>query len=541
VNTLSERSELHMATVAELLARSAKRYPDKLALVLPDERATYAELAERTVHIARLLLALNVERGSHVGIMMLNSVDNVASLFACGLAGSVAVPVNNRFPEQEVRHLLQDSGVSLILTSQLAADRVDRAAAALAATGPGVPGRKPEIIVADLARDTDLPVIGKAAATAAARRVTDRELYDRACSVRSGDAGLIIYTSGTTSFPKGVVLSHEAFMLWGVTMALRFSLTGADRLWDAKPFFHAGGLQGVVSTLAVGGTYLTMPFFDAEVGLRQIRDWQCTVAWPVYETIWMRMLNHPEFAASGMSSLRAIGMVGTPDQLRSVQRRLPHAAVTSSYGSTECNPAAYSTPSDPEEIRLNTVGRPAPGVELRVVDVDSDQDAAPGTVGELVYRGPTRFLRYHRDAELTAAKVDAGGWYRSGDLGSMDPDGLVRYGGRIKDMLKVGGENVAAAEIESVLVRHPAVSVAAVIGVADSDYGEVPAAFVELKPGSAAGEGELIAWCASQLARFRVPRYVRFITEWPMSATKIKKNELRELLAAELRGSGTAG
>jgi fatty-acyl-CoA synthase len=254
----------------------------------------------------------------------------------------------------------------------------------------------------------------------------------------------------------------------------------------------------------------------------------------VWETIWLQVVEHPRFREIDFSRLRDIHLVGVPERLREYQARLPGTPLTSSYGTSEGAPATFSLPGDPEEARVNTVGLPAPGVTLRVVDPETGADLPPGHSGELVYRGPMVFDGYYRDPEGTAAMMDAGGWLRSGDLGMLRDDGRLVYQGRIKDMLKVGGENVAAAEVENLLIQHPAVSLAYVVGAPDRYYNEVPAAFVELRPGMAAGEAELIDFCRGRIATFKVPRYVRFVTEWPMSATKIQKHALRESLLVEL-------
>jgi fatty-acyl-CoA synthase len=247
------------------------------------------------------------------------------------------------------------------------------------------------------------------------------------------------------------------------------------------------------------------------------------------------VLDHERFDATAIS-MREIHLVGVPERLREFQRRLESALVTSSYGTSEAAHATWTTVDDPEERRLTTVGRVAPGTELRILDPGSGRELPPGTPGELVYRGFQQFEGYYADPEGTAAAVDPEGWLHSGDGGAIDADGYVTYLGRIKDMLKVGGENVAAAEIESLLLRHPAVSIVQVVAAPDPKYSEVPAAYVELHERAAATAEELIAFCRGQIASFKLPRYVRFVRqgEWPMSATKIQKAVLRERIRAEL-------
>jgi len=231
--------------------------------------------------------------------------------------------------------------------------------------------------------------------------------------------------------------------------------------------------------------------------------------------------------------------VGSPGSLRRMQERLPTAVQVSALGGTEFGGfVSLGKAGDPLESRLTTGGRPLGRAEVRAVDPETGADVPPGAVGELLMRGPTRFLRYHDDPEATAAAIDEDGWYHSGDLGRVDADGSVAFVGRLKDMLKVGGENVAAAEIETHLLGHPAVEIVQVVGAPDERYIEVPAAYVQLRAGARAGEQELIDFCRGEIATFKVPRYVRFVEEWPMSGTKIQKFRLREQIAAELEAAG---
>jgi fatty-acyl-CoA synthase len=222
-----------------------------------------------------------------------------------------------------------------------------------------------------------------------------------------------------------------------------------------------------------------------------------------------------------------------------MQERLPQVPQVSAFGGTETGGfAVLGEAHEPLESRITTGGRPLRDCEIRCVDPETGVEVEPGVTGELLMRGPARFARYHDDPEETTRAIDAEGWFHSGDLGRIDGDGRVAFVGRLKDMLKVGGENVAAAEVESHLLTHPAVEIVQVVAAPDARYEEVPAAFVQLAPGQTAGEQELIDHCLGKIATFKVPRYVRFLEEWPMSGTKIRKVELRERIAAELAAAG---
>jgi fatty-acyl-CoA synthase len=260
-----------------------------------------------------------------------------------------------------------------------------------------------------------------------------------------------------------------------------------------------------------------------------------TVSFATFPAITQALLNHPDYHRDRWRHIRLINNVAPPDTLRMMQEQMPHTVQISAYGCTECGGVvAFNDPEDTLEQRTTTSGRPFDGIELEIRDIETGESCPSGTRGEIVVRGYNLFDGYHRDPELTAAAVDADGWFHTGDIGALSEDGRVSYLGRLKDMLKVGGENVAAVEIESYLGTHPAVSIAAVVAVPDPKYVEVAAAFLELRPGHELTEQEVIDFCRSGLASFKVPRYVRFVREWPMSATKIQKYRLQEELAAEL-------
>ncbi len=255
---------------------------------------------------------------------------------------------------------------------------------------------------------------------------------------------------------------------------------------------------------------------------------------PAFPPLTLGLLNSPGYAADSFARVRTVFTVASPEALRAMQRRMPHSVMVNAYGMTEFGGSVVMVdPADDDDARLVTQGPPFPGLEIGIRD-EAGQAVPPGGRGEIVIRGPSMFERYHNDPGKTAEVIDADGWYHSGDLGTVGDDGRLRYLGRLKDMLKVGGENVAAIEIASHLQAHPAVAVAQVTGVADEKYGEVAAAFIELSPGAALTEEEVIAHCRAGLASFKVPRHVRFVTEWPMSSTKVQTFRLREQLEAEL-------
>lgn len=536
--------------LGDLLDGQASARPDHLAMVFPGERVTYAELAERADADARALLGLGVQPGDKVGILMPSVAEFVALMFGAAKVGAVPVLMNARFKSRELRHVIGNGDLTLVLTSTSVAAAVDfpgllleavpdaaagdRAGTSAAA---GLPHLRHLVLVDDDARPG---FMGAAEFRQAAEGVASTEVAERQSQVQTSDVALIMYTSGTTASPKGAMLCHDALVRQGHLVAhTRFSLTERDVVWTPLPLFHIGGMSYVLTCIVAGCTCVHAGHFQVDVAMGQLVDERCTVALPAFETMWLQVLDHPECSEQALAELRLVLAVGIPERLQLMQERLPHAPMVTTFGGTESTShLSIALPDDPPETRLTTGGHPLAGIEVRIVDPETGLDVTPGVSGEIVYRGWNRFLGYYNEPELTAEVIDADGWFRSGDIGTMDNDGRVSYVGRIKDMLKVGGENVAAAEIEGFLVDHPAVQIVQVVSAPDARYTEVPAAFVELKAGAAATETELIDHCRGKIATFKVPRYVRFVDEWPMSGTKIKKYELRERIATELADAG---
>jgi len=498
---------------ATLPGTRAKERPDELFAIFPDERVTFGQLDARITLMARRLLAAGVQQGDRVGIMLPGgSVDFVALLFAAARIGAIAVSVNARYKAAELRYVAAHAGLRVLLADP----------------------RYDEIVAA---ADVRCPVHPPSGDPAFDDRLAPEDDVARAeATVRSEDPALMLYTSGTTARPKGVLLSHHGLLHQARGFATRLQLTSEDRFWTPLPLFHIGGITVLMASLYASGRMVHVGFFDATLALDQLEQERCTVAFPAFETIWMQVLYHPRFEQADLSALRHVTALGTPERLREMQERLPQAVQVSSTGSTESGGfLCLGAVDDTLESRLTTAGRPLPGMEVRVVDPDTGRDVPPGVDGELLFRGPTRLLRYHDDPEATAAAIDADGYFHSGDIVRATERGEISYIGRYKDMLKVGGENVAAAEIEDHLATHPAVEVVQVVSAPDPRYTEVAAAFVKLRPGASASEQELIAHCQGQIASFKVPRYVRFVTEWPLAGEKIRKSVLRERIAAELK------
>jgi len=500
-------------TLPDHVDQAARRWPDTEAVVYGEDRATFAEFAERTRQAAGGLRTLGIGLGDAVGVLMPNCVDTLVAIYGVARLGAVPVPINGRYKARELAYVVAHADVRVLIAAPDYDELLE-----------GLETRRPtwdELLAG--AGDADPDEL---------RRLQER------ISVR--DVAMLMYTSGTTSQPKGCRLSHEALVRTGRVFGLeRFPMRHGDRMWNPLPLFHLATLLPFNGCLATGATFVGMARFDAGEGLALLEEERCTTAFPAFDLIWGAVLDHPDFAERDLSVLRLVNVNGVPERLREMALRTPWLTQISPYGATEGGGViALSHLDDPLEHRVGSAGRPFAGVEVRIVDPETGAPIGPGERGEIVYRGWSLFDGYHKDPGQTAAAVDDEGFFHSGDLGSVDRDGRLTFVGRLKDMLKVGGENVAAAEIEGFLSEHPAIAEVQVVAAPDARYGEVPCAFVVLRHGAELTEEELIAHCLGRIATFKVPRYLRLVEEWPMSGTKIQKFRLRETIAQELDAAG---
>jgi fatty-acyl-CoA synthase len=533
-------------TIADLLDRTAASNAGD-ALVMPSVRLTYPELAARTDRFAASLRATGVSPGDKIGILMPNTVDYVTALVAASKLGAISVPINSRFKVREVHHVITDADIKVLLLSsepnspdfaQLLLD----AFPSLESAAPGaidLPDAPVLRAIVDF-NGTHGAFIDRATFDGLGASVPVSEVRILQKRVRIRDTALIMYTSGTTSKPKGCLLSHEAITRQATNVATtRFMLSPGDAMWNPLPLFHCGGIVPMLGCFATGAKYCHSGHFEAGAAIRMIADERCSVLYPAFETIWRAVLDHPTFSTAEFAAVRLVQNIATPTRLIEFERRMPWAKQVSSYGSTECaTNLTMALPTDPYEVRMNTLGRPVEGMEIRITDPETGAPLPPNIMGELCFRGYSMFDGYYHNPEQTAACMDAEGWFHTGDRAKVDVGGNLIYGDRLKDVLKVGGENVGAAEIEDYLSQHAAVRLVQVVAAPDARYDEVPAAFIELYPGATMTEADVIQFCLGALASFKVPRYVRFVTDWPMSGTKIQKFVLRGVIARELKDNG---
>ena len=530
--------------LGDILVLSASRWPDNTALVFPDQRLTYAELLQGARQRAAALGASGVRPGQHVGILMPNSADFLFWMFGCALHGSVAVLINARYKSRELAFVVEHADLCCLVTRHDADGHYDYPAL-LAQTFPDLPTRQPGAGPSGAPGMRQVIVCGSGPQPGGPWYIQDTQLleesrhYDDVSGPANADAPcLMLYTSGTTSHPKGCLLSHTMLSAKTAAIVERLAFRQDDCQWNPLPLFHLASLLPMLASFATGGRYVGDSHFEAGRAWDQILEQQATILYPAFPTIMSELVTHPRFSSLDTRQIRLINNVAPPERLRENMQLLPHSVHISAYGLTEASGiSCYSHLDDSAETRSDRIGRPLADTQLRITDPQSGHSCQPGEAGEIQLSGGSVFAGYYKAEQTNSEVFTADGWLRTGDIGSLDEAGRLAYHGRLKDTLKVGGENVAALEIESLLSTHPAVKMVQVVGVPDSRLEEVVAAFVELNPDSDCTVSTLVNYCRERVASFKVPRHLRFVTDWPMSATKVQKFRLREQLLAELEVS----
>ena len=527
--------------------KQAEKYGDKDAIVFPEGRYSYQDISAYAQNISKALLALGVEPGDRVGYFLQECIDTVGIIIGAAKIGAITAPINSRFKSTELEQVIVHAGMKVIFTSSPAVATDFNGL--INETFPQIaesPSQRldfveaPELEALITLDDIERPgTFNLSDVNEMALTISDEAVAARQAGVRVRDTAIIMYTSGTTAMPKGAMLSHESFSRYAASIKKRMRLDEDDIFWAALPMFHIGGVAFVIASLFVGSTFIHTGNYNPDVALQQIRDERPTVALPAFETIWVPIVNHPTREEDDFDSIRLVMVVGVPERLRQFQEQTPHAPILNCFGQTEvCAFLSLCELDDEPELRFTKGGFPLPGMIAEVHDPESGEILPNGSIGELWYRGPNMFDGYFRDPELTEEVFDERGFFRTGDICELDEDGRVTFVSRLKDMLKVGGENVSAAEVEGYLITHPSIALAQVVAAPDERYVEVPAAYIQLKPDTQATEEEIIDFCRGKIATYRVPRYVRFVDDWPMSGTKIKKVILREMIADELKSKG---
>ena len=518
-------------TLADVLNRNAELMPQQEALTIGERRLMYGELAERVEETVRGLRALGVKRGDHVAVCMGNTIEWVLFFYAAATIGAVTVPVNTRFKAEELAYCLHQADVKLLFVVDrfLRIDFIAMLREIMPAIDRALPGsRFPKL--------ENVVVLGSDVPKAALRfeemlalgAAWDEPVFDE---VIPGDVLLMQYTSGTTSYPKGAMLTHDNMLRNAAHVTERFNLQQGDCYYSPRTFYHvSGSTLSLLASLVVGARLISAETFDPGESLRIMSTEGCSHT-SGNDTMFLMMLNHPDFAKYPLKLRGGWGATG-PEVTRRIISEMGMTGVCHAYGLSEASPnVAMSWHDDDVEKRINGWAHVLEGLDVSITDSETGKELLPGATGEILVRGWSVMQGYYRMPEQTAKAIDAAGWLHTGDFGIMDEDGRLRFASRIKDVFRVGGENVAPAEVEDVLHTHPKVKQAQVIGVPDPRLIEVPAAYVILKEGEHATPEEIIEWSKPRMANFRVPRYVRIVDSFDnigmTGSAKIQKNKLR--------------
>ena len=525
------RGDLEWGTIPNLARSAAARFGDDEAVVDGEVRLTFTDLWAAARQAGRAFLAAGVAPGDRVAIWAPNVHEWVVALLGLQAAGAVVVPINTRYKGDEAAYLLRASRAKVLVgvdgflgTNHLAL-----------LEGHDLPHLERTVV---LRGDGPAGAQRWDAFLAEGEAVPDGELDARLAALGPDDASDILFTSGTTGNPKGVVCTHGQTLRGYADWAAIVGLRRDDRYLVVNPFFHSFGYKaGIVAALTEGATIVPQAVFDIPQAMANVATHRIT-ALPGPPAIYQTLLNHPDLDRAATSSLRLAVTGAAPVPVELIERmkaELGFETVVTAYGLTEaCGIVSVCWPDDPPERISATSGRAIPGVEVRVVD-DDGREVPRGKPGEIVVRGYNVMRGYFEDPERTAEAIDADGWLRTGDIGTMDGDGYVTITDRKKDMFICGGFNAYPAEIERVLLTHPAIAQAAVIGVPDERLGEVGMAFVVPRTGAVVDPDEVVAWARERLANFKAPRRVEVLDALPVNASnKVLKGELRARAAGSV-------
>jgi fatty-acyl-CoA synthase len=543
--------QLLYETIGACFNRVAADFADNTALVVRHQgiRWSYAELRRQVDRLAAGLIALGIEPGDRVGIWGPNSYEWVLTQFATAKIGAILVNVNPAYRLFELEFVLNKVECKAIIAaekfkSSKYLQMLNALAPEIASCEPGYlrAAKLPQLTtVIRMGEDRspgmfNFDEICKLGTSAEYARLVELE-----ATLRPDDAINVQFTSGTTGNPKGATLSHCNILNNGYEAGKGMRLTPEDRLCIPVPLYHCFGMVlGVLAAITHGATIVfSAPVFDPLSTLQAVQDEKCTALHGV-PTMFVTELDHPDFSSFDMSSLRTGIIAGAPcpeELMKRIIGEMHMENVLIGYGQTELSPINHMTlPEDTLENRTQTVGRPIPHIEVKIVDGD-DRVVPIGEQGEICTRGYSVMKGYWNDDAKTAETI-VDGWLHSGDLGTMDEHGYVRITGRIKDMIIRGGENIYPREIEEFLFTNPKVSEVQVFGVPDLRMGEEVCAWIQLRKGETATEEEIREYCRGQISHYKIPRYVRFVDEYPMTVTgKIRKIEMSAMMADELRGA----
>ncbi|MFC6634323.1 FadD3 family acyl-CoA ligase [Microbulbifer taiwanensis] len=517
------------STIPQLIRQAAARYGEQPFIEEGGIKVSFADFARRVEQVVAALIARGIEPGDRIAVWAPNISEWVIAALGAQSAGAILVTLNTRGKGSEVGYILRQSGARMLFS-----------------IGEFLGNDYPAMLAGEELPALEETVVFRRQETghtrwenflASGSAVSADEVAQRMASVCGDDISDILFTSGTTGKPKGVMTAHaqnlRAFAFWAENVDVRCG----DRYLAINPFFHSYGYKaGILVCATSGATLLPHAVFDSGEILRRVAEERISVL-PGPPTLFQSLLSHPQLDDYDISSLRTTttGAAAIPvEMIHQMKERLGFERIITAYGLTEsCGLVSMCRPEDDAETIATTSGRAIPGIELRCVDGDNKPLPA-GDPGEIVFRGYNAMRGYFDNDAATAETIDADGWVHSGDIGVLDERGNLRITDRLKDMFITGGFNCYPAEIENTLSSHPVIAMNAVIGVPDERMGEVAMAFVVLKPGAELGDEELILWCRERMANYKVPRFVRFEKSLPLNASgKILKPELRKMVTSE--------
>lgn len=527
-------------TVPAALARAAAFAGSDDYLICGETRVDFRSMQRHAENWARALTRLGVSRGDRVGLCLGNGLEWAAAFFGIGLIGAVAVPINTRLKRDEIGYVLEQAEISVLVVADklLRIDFIALLRELLPAIDTSLPAPSLPHLRHVLVVGKDVPHAAQGAETLLAATAADALPGVR---VAPDDPLLIQYTSGTTAFPKGAVLTQRA-MLWNAHAAgLLFGLRPGAAYLSARPFFHiSGSTLSLLAALQHSARLVTMVRFDPGEALLLAERERCTL-FSGNDTLWLMLLNHDSVGQRQLALRGGWGAV-SPSVYERIVAQLGADEIAMAYGMSEASNIAMAAWWDSPEDKKAGLMRPHAGLEVAIAGAAPGQFAPSGTRGEILVRGWNTMTGYYGMARETTDTIDADGWLHTGDLGQMTDDGRLSFVGRLKDIVKVGGENVAAADVENVLHAHPGVKLAQVVGVPDPRLTEVVAAFVVPMPGADLAEDDIIAWCTARMAGFKVPRHVAVVDGFEAIGMTASSKVIKAKLAEHARSRfGTGG
>jgi fatty-acyl-CoA synthase len=545
--------ELLDKTLGQFLEQWTQASPDRDFMVYPDRnlRFSYSEFNKRVDNLSKGLLHIGLKPGDKLGIFANNVPDWLTFMFACAKIGAVLVTVNTNYKTHELEYILKDADITTIclvngwrdsdyiqMINELVPELKEHQRGYL--ESEKFPFLKNVVFIGPekhrgMYNTAELILLGS--------QLDDQLLNETKAKTSCYDVVNMQYTSGTTGFPKGVMLTHHNIVNNGFATGECMNYTPEDRLCICVPLFHCFGcVLALCAIITHGSSMVFVENFDPLMVLASVQKEKCTALYGV-PTMFIAELNHPMFSLFDLSSLRTGIMAGSPcpiETMNEVMNKMNMTEIIIVYGLTESSPGMTATRSyDPPQIRSTTIGKAYPEVEVKVADPDTGKEVAPGIQGELCCRGYNVMKGYYKNPEATAKAIDSEGWLHSGDLGVMDEQGYFKVTGRIKDMIIRGGENVYPREIENFLYTMPQIKAVEVVGVPSKKYGEEVGAFITKRDGIDLIEEDVIDFCRGKIARYKIPKYIFFVTEFPMTASgKIQKYKLRDLSLQLLKEKG---